>query len=162
MGCAVAGAETVVVVEPSEPRRELGLRIGATDACEPDFERLMAFAPGGFDYVFECVGGRPEIVEMAVNATRPGGTAVVVGVQNPQTKLAVPALDFVASQKRLLGGITGDVRPHLDWDRYFRLYRRGRLPFDELISHRLPLDEIARAFDLAERGDGIRTMVTMD
>src|SRR5207302_1491883 len=64
MGCAVAGAETIVVVEPSEQRREFGKRVGATDACEPDIERLMSFAPGGFDYVFECVGGRPEVVEM--------------------------------------------------------------------------------------------------
>jgi len=99
MGCAVAGAETIVVIEPSAPRRELALRIGATDSSDPDLERVMSFAPDGFDYVFECVGGRPEVVEMAINATRPGGTAVVVGVQQLRTKLAVPALDFVASDE---------------------------------------------------------------
>jgi S-(hydroxymethyl)glutathione dehydrogenase/alcohol dehydrogenase len=162
MGCAVAGAETIVVIEPSEQRRELALRIGATDSSDSDFERLMSFAPGGFDYVFECVGGRPEVVEIAINATRPGGTAVVVGVQQLRTKLTVPALEFVANQKRLLGGITGDVRPHLDWERYIRLYKRGRLPFDALIGRRLPLDDIVRAFEFARQGEGIRTMVTMD
>ena len=158
MASAVAGAETIVAVDPSDQRRELALGVGATEACEPDLERLLSLAPDGFDYVIECAG-REEAMEMALRATRPGGTTAVVGVLSPAAVFGVPGLDFVGKQKRLVGCLTGDVRPHLDWDRYFRLYLRGRLPLDALITHRVSLDEIADGFERAERAEGIRIMV---
>ena len=39
-------------------------------------------------------------------------------------------------------------------------YRRGRLPLDRLVSHRLPLDEIERAFELLRSGSSLRTCST--
>ena len=39
---------------------------------------------------------------------------------------------------------------------------RGRLPLDRLISHRLPLDEVERGFDLMHSGDALRVVLDLE
>jgi hypothetical protein len=39
--------------------------------------------------------------------------------------------------------------------------KRAKLPLDQLVSNRLPLDEIAAGFEQTGRGDGIRTLISM-
>ena len=41
------------------------------------------------------------------------------------------------------------------------LYRRGLLPLDRLISHRLGLDEIERAFELLRSGSALRVVLDL-
>ena len=41
------------------------------------------------------------------------------------------------------------------------LYRRGLLPLDRLISHRLGLDELDRGFELLRSGDALRVVVDL-
>ena len=41
-----------------------------------------------------------------------------------------------------------------------RLYLDGQLDLDAFISHRMPLDEVNEAFELMERQDGIRSVLT--
>ena len=61
----------------------------------------------------------------------------------------------------MIGALYGSSRPDRDFPVILDLYRRGRLPLDRLISHRLPLDEIERAFDLLrEREPSLRTVST--
>ncbi len=45
MGCVLAGAERIVVVEPNEARRARALQLGATDVVEPTEEALREIAP---------------------------------------------------------------------------------------------------------------------
>jgi len=39
--------------------------------------------------------------------------------------------------------------------------RRGVLPLDRLISHRLPLDEVERGFDLLRSGEALRVVLEL-
>ena len=41
------------------------------------------------------------------------------------------------------------------------LYRAGRLPLDRLVSHRLPLDEVARGFELMRDGTALRVVLDL-
>ncbi len=153
MGARVAGAATVVAADPDPARRDLALRVGANEAVEPG-----ALQPETFDYAFEATG-RTEAMEQAVRLVRRGGTIVVMGVPAATATFSIPALDFIAGQRRLLGCITGDLRPNIDFARYFGLYERGLLPLDELISGTVVLDDITTGFERASRGDVIRTVV---
>ncbi len=153
MGARVAGAATIVAADPDAARRELALRVGATEAVVP-----QALQKETFDYAFEATG-RTEAMEQAVRLVRRGGTIVVMGVPAATATFSILALDFIASQRRLLGCITGDLCPNIDFARYFALYERALLPLDELISGTVTLDEIATGFERASRGDGIRTIV---
>ena len=65
------------------------------------------------------------------------------------------------SQRRILGCLTGNVRPHVDFDRYFRLYQRGLLDLDALLTSTVSLDDIQTGFDRCRNGEGIRTVVML-
>ena len=55
----------------------------------------------------------------------------------------------------MLGSLYGSSRPERDFPLTLDLYRRGRLPLDRLVSHRLPLDEVNAAFELMRGGEAI-------
>ncbi|HMH91311.1 MAG TPA: alcohol dehydrogenase catalytic domain-containing protein [Streptosporangiaceae bacterium] len=160
LGCQVAGAERIVVVDPDARRRERALELGATDAVPPGEPAVRALEPSGFDYVFESAG-RAEAMETAVRLARRGGTVTLMGVVPPGTTISLDARAFVPSQIRLLGCLTGNVRPHVDFDRYFRLYRRGLLDLSALVTSTVPLDDIAAGFARSRQGEGIRTLVSL-
>jgi Zn-dependent alcohol dehydrogenase len=64
-------------------------------------------------------------------------------------------------ERRVLGSLYGSSRPERDFPLTLDLYRRGRLPLDRLVSHRLPLDDIDRAFELLRSGDATRVVLAL-
>ena len=56
------------------------------------------------------------------------------------------------------GGAKGrtDVPRIVDW------YMDGKIAIDELITHRMPLGEINRAFDLMHEGQSIRSVISFE
>ena len=103
--------------------------------------------------------GRAEPMELAVRITRRGGTVTIIGAPGPEVMVRVRALELITSQRRILGCLTGNVRPDVDFDRFFRLYARGKLPLDQLVTSVLPFGDVVEAFERARRGDGIRTLL---
>jgi S-(hydroxymethyl)glutathione dehydrogenase/alcohol dehydrogenase len=71
----------------------------------------------------------------------------------------VPALPLVIGARRITGVNLGSFRPSIDFDAYFRLYLRGRLPLDRLVSAKLPITDAASAFERAVRGEGLRVLM---
>ena len=61
----------------------------------------------------------------------------------------------------MLGSIYGSARPDRDFPLILDMYRRGHLPIDRLISHRLPLDEAGTAMDLVRSGDATRVILEL-
>ena len=158
MGCLIAGAGRIVVADPNPERRALATRFGATDVCESSEDALRQLEPDGFEYVFESAGF-PEPMALAVRMTARGGTATIIGAATPDAELRINALDFVPSQRRILGCLTGNVRPNVDFPRYFRIYQRGLLDLDSLITATVPFDDIATGFEMNRTAQGIRTVV---
>jgi S-(hydroxymethyl)mycothiol dehydrogenase len=64
-------------------------------------------------------------------------------------------------ERRVLGSIYGSSRPERDFPLILDLYRRGRLPLDRLVSHRLPLGAIEEAFALLRRGEARRAVIDL-
>ncbi len=160
MGARVAGAERIVAADPAAARRELASRLGATDTADGAEAGLREIAPDGFDHVFEA-SGRPEVMEAAVRLACRGGTATIIGAPPFGSSFRVDGFDFVVRQRRILACLRGSVRPHRDLDAYFRLYRRGLLDLDALVSSRRPLEEVGDAFRAAAEPDaGIRVLLT--
>lgn len=158
MGCKFAGAERIVVMDPKPARREFARAFGATDVLDSKEELARAIRPQGFDYVFESAG-TPQAMESAIRLTAKGGTTVLIGAAPRGTQVRFDALDLVGSQRRILGCLTGNVRPDIDFARYFALYQRNLLDLDRLVTATVPFEEISHAFEKTRKGDGIRTMV---
>jgi alcohol dehydrogenase len=154
----LAGGVVVGGGAPRAPRRAHAARLGATDALAPGDDALAALAADGFDFAFESAG-LVATMEESIRLTRRGGTITLLGAPPPDEEFRVPALDFVASQKRLLGCITGDVSPVSDFDRYFRLYLRGRLPLDELVTSTATLEGAAGLLVTGPPPEDIRVVV---
>ena len=84
-GSRIAGASTIVAIDPSAERRDTSLEAGATDAVDPadtdPIEAVRALTDGrGADFTFEVVG-RPELIVQAFDMARPAG--VVPKIQDP-------------------------------------------------------------------------------
>ena len=108
--------------------------------------------------MFESAGA-PAAMESAIRLTAKGGTAVLIGAAPPGTQVRFDALSVVGAQRRILGCLTGNVRPDIDFARYFALYQRGLLDLDRLITTIMPFEKISEAFQSTLRGEGIRTLV---
>jgi len=67
---------------------------------------------------------------------------------------------LIAQNKRLLGSFFGSSRPHVDLPKFVELYRAHRLPLDELVTKRYPLDELPQAFADMESGNVARGVIT--
>jgi S-(hydroxymethyl)glutathione dehydrogenase/alcohol dehydrogenase len=162
-GAAIAGAAVIIGVDPVESRRELALRLGATDVIDPTTSDAVAFAREatngiGVDYAFDAVG-RPELVEQLMKLTRNGGTTVMVGVPGPSDTIKVRALIHNAYEKKLVGCYLGSARQDRDIDRAIRLWRSGRLDLEGMISQQVGLDDVNQAVEGMRTGDGLRWIV---
>jgi alcohol dehydrogenase len=116
---------------------------------------------GGVDVAVEATG-RPEAMEAAFLSTRARGAAVLVGIPHRDAMLSLPATTIPRLERRVLGSIYGSSKPERDFPEALALYRAGRLPLDRLVSHRLPLDEVERGFELMHSGDAVRVVLDLD
>ena len=160
-GCRLAGASTIVAVDPVESRREAARRMGATHACVPDdATRLTRELTEGInaDVVFEVVG-RAELQRAAWELTRRGGRTVLVGVPAMDAETTLPSLMLTIGERAVLGCIYGSADIDRDFPWLVGLYRAGRLDLDSLVTQRLPLERINDAFDAMRRGEELRTVL---
>jgi alcohol dehydrogenase len=84
---------------------------------------------------------------------------VLIGIPRADAVLPLPAISIPRLERRVLGSLYGSSYPERDFPLILDLYRRGRLPLDRLVTHRLPLDEVGRAFELLRSGDAVRVVL---
>jgi S-(hydroxymethyl)glutathione dehydrogenase/alcohol dehydrogenase len=162
-GARIAGATTIMAVDPNPLKLELATRLGATHAVDPSgagvAEAVQGVEPRGVDVAFEVVGV-PDLVADAFLATRTGGRCVMVG--SPPAGQPIP-LDGRAlfGERRLLGTTGGSNVPARDIPRIARLYTEGQLDLDTLVSARRPLADFASSIAETERGEVARSVVVM-
>jgi S-(hydroxymethyl)glutathione dehydrogenase/alcohol dehydrogenase len=165
IGLAAVGAAPIVAVDVDPSKLEAALSLGATDAVEwagsPEAtaEAVQAVS-GGVDVAIEATG-RSEAMLAAFLSTRRRGTAVFIGIPREDAVVPLPALSIPRMERRVMGALYGSARPDRDFLVILDQYRRGRLPLDRLVSHRLPLDEIEQAFALLRSGSSLRTVLDL-
>ena len=86
---------------------------------------------------------------------------MLIGIPREGSELTLPALTIPRMERRVLGSIYGSTKPERDFTHALDLYRDGRLPIDRLISHRLPLEEAERGFELMHSGDALRVVLEL-
>ncbi len=166
LGAAAAAASTIVAVDVAAAKLDVARELGATDGVawtnspEETAQAVIEASGGGVDYAFEATG-RPEAMLAAFLSTRARGAAVLIGIPRADDMLALPALSIPRLERRVLGSIYGSARPERDFPLTLDLYRRGRLPLDRLVSHRLPLDDVERAFELLRSGEALRVVLDL-
>ncbi|GAA3574961.1 Zn-dependent alcohol dehydrogenase [Nonomuraea rosea] len=161
-GATLAAAAPVLAVDRVPDKLAAARRFGATHTATSDEldAAVKELTEGrGFDYAFEVVG-RSETIRQAWNATRRGGTTVVVGAGSAEDMVSFSAAELFATERRLLGCLYGSGDVRTDTGRLLRLWRAGRLDLDGLISRRITLDDVGEAFTAMGSGDVIRSLIT--
>jgi len=163
-GASIAGASRIIVSDPVEARREAAQAFGATDVVDPSSDDLSAAVAAatsgaGVDYAFEAAG-RAALVEQGIDATRVGGSTVMVGASPIEENITInAAVLFMTMQKKLVGSLLGHCWPDRDIPLLLDLYRSGRLDLDSMISNRLGLSEVNEGIRRLHAAEGIRTVL---
>jgi alcohol dehydrogenase len=160
MAAAVAGAATIVAVDPVEGKRRLALELGATHAFPPEEAEagVKDLTGGGAEVTFEAAGV-PAVLEAAFRAARRGGITVAMGLPHPSRTLTLPALAFAGLGQSLVGSYMGSSSPQRDIPRYLSLWKKGRMPVERLQSATLPLTSINEAFEALAAGTAVRQVL---
>lgn len=164
-GCRIAGAKQIVAVDTAEWKLDLAKTLGATDGIlvgEGDArKRVMELSGGGVDFAFEAIG-TAATAKQAVGMVRTGGTAVFVGIVPIGTNVELHAADIVLRGKSILGCMMGENQFRVDMPNYVELYLNGTLKLDEMISARLPLEQVNEAFESMRKGTAARSVIVFD
>lgn len=164
-GARIAGAARILAMDPVAAKRDLALTLGATDAIDPAADDPLTAVldltrDRGVDVAFEAVG-QPDLIALAFNAVRRGGTAVAVGVPSPELDLTVNAFAFPSQEKTLTGSWLGGSYPPRDIPRLIELWRSGRLQLSPLLSRPFRLSEAPAALDALAHGQILRGIVRL-
>ena len=134
-----AGAGHVLVIEPSEARRQRALELGASMALSPDeaAEAVLAQTRGvGADVVIECAGV-PSLLQTAVELARSGGTVCLVSfLAQPAT---IQAGRWLAKQITV---VAANAYTHDEFRRSMAFLADGRVKAKPLHSRTVTLDQL--------------------
>jgi S-(hydroxymethyl)glutathione dehydrogenase / alcohol dehydrogenase len=160
-GARIAGAKTIVAVDPVASKRALATTLGATHAVDPSAENpvraVRRIAGGGVHYAFEAVG-KPETIATAWGMLRTSGLCVVVGVPKVDAAIPLVAGGFL-QEKRVTGSVYGSCTPRRDFPRFLDWVRRGELRLAPMITNRIGLESVNDAFAAFDRGEEARTVI---
>jgi S-(hydroxymethyl)glutathione dehydrogenase/alcohol dehydrogenase len=159
-GCRLAGATSIIAVDPNPARRQLAQAIGATHACEPAEAPALARTlteTRGADVVIEAAG-RPETFRLSMETVRPGGQVVWLGKTGVNEDVAF-RWGSLMQEKRITRSSYGGAKPAQDFPLLARAYLDGTLKLDEMISTRIPLTAINEGFAALKRGETVRSVI---
>jgi S-(hydroxymethyl)glutathione dehydrogenase/alcohol dehydrogenase len=163
-GARMVGANKIIGVDLNNGRKALAEKFGLTHFVNPKevegdlVAHLVALTDGGADYSFECVGN-VNLMRQALECCHRGwGVSVVVGVAGAGKEISTRPFQLVTGRVwkgTAFGGVRGrtELPGIVDW------YMDRKINIDDLITHKMPLKDINKAFDLMHSGESIRSVV---
>jgi S-(hydroxymethyl)glutathione dehydrogenase / alcohol dehydrogenase len=163
-GAFLAGASRIIAVDMLDSKLELAKVFGATDTVNASdgtaVQQVLEMTGGGVHYSFEAIGLKVA-AEQAFAMLRRGGTATVIGMIPIGQSVELPGFAFLG-EKKIQGSAMGSNRFRVDMPRYVDLYLQGRLKLDELVSARIPIEQINDGFAAMKTGEVARSVVMFD
>jgi S-(hydroxymethyl)glutathione dehydrogenase/alcohol dehydrogenase len=162
-GAKMVGADKIIGVDINPAREAMARRFGMTHFIDPKavpnvVDHIVGLTDGGTDYSFECIGNT-QVMRQALECTHKGwGRSIIIGVAPAGAEIATRPFQLVTGRK-WEGSAFGGARGRTDVPRIVDWVMDGKLRIDELITHRLKLEDINEGFALMERGDSIRSVV---
>jgi L-iditol 2-dehydrogenase len=148
-----AGAR-VVATDTIARRMELARKCGASEVWNPRETDIVPLVKQmtsgrGADLVIVAVSA-PGIVQQAVRCSRPGARILLFSQTSDKERVEVSGADICVGERTIFGCYSASVDLQKE---SAELVFKGELPVEDLISHRLPLDQIEAGFELARKPD---------
>ncbi len=163
--CEIAGAARIIAVDINPHKLKLAQEFGATDLilAAKDDEGLTRVATQvkqmlggrGADYAFECTAV-PALGAAPLAMVRNAGTAVQVSGIEEEITIDMRLFEW---DKIYINPLYGKCRPQIDFPKLIRLYKKGDLKLDQMITREYALEELAMAFDDLLQGKNAKGVV---
>ena len=146
-----AGASMIIQIDMEDARLKLASKLGADYVVniknEDPIEAIRKLTDGyGVDVAIEAVGS-PKAITQAMRATRRGGRLLIFGVSPQEAIWEVKPFELY--DKELT--VTTSYRSPFTFQRAVKIAVSGMVKLKPLISHVFKLEEIHRAFEIAEK-----------
>jgi S-(hydroxymethyl)mycothiol dehydrogenase len=164
-GAKLARAEQIIAVDIAENKLEWAREFGATDTVNAKngdpVEQIKELTGGnGVNFVFEAVGA-PETLLQALWSRDLAGTAVLIGVPDPQMVMELPIQQFFGLGGALKVSWYGDCLPSRDFPLLANWYKSGELDLDRMVTRTIGLGDTEAAFEAMERGETLRSVISL-
>ena len=162
-GARMVGADKIIGIDLNPAREAMARRFGMTHFINPKavdnvVDAVVQLTGGGADYSFECIGNTTTMRQALECCHRGWGKSVIIGVAESGQEISTRPFQLVTGRV-WMGTAFGGARGRTDVPRIVDWYMDGKLNIDDLITHRLALDDINRGFDLMKSGESIRSVV---
>jgi S-(hydroxymethyl)glutathione dehydrogenase/alcohol dehydrogenase len=162
-GAKLVGANKIIGVDLIPGREAMAKKFGMTDFVNPKdvanvVDSVVQLTDGGADYSFECIGNTTTMRQALECCHKGWGQSIIIGVAPAGAEIATRPFQLVTG-RRWLGSAFGGARGRSDVPRIVDWYMDGKIAIDDLITHRLKLDDINRGFELMKSGESIRSVV---
>lgn len=142
--CRKNGATEVAIVDLSQERLDMALKLGATTAINPSKQDVYKVVGNltdgiGMDKTFECVGLETTF-NQAIMSLRKNGLATIIGIfENPD--ITIPATRFITHEIRVQGS------QGYCWDFPIALEMSKEIDLESLVTHIFRLQDLQQALE---------------
>jgi L-iditol 2-dehydrogenase len=155
----VQGIKTIVAgTSQDKDKLKTAMEWGAHTTVMVDVEDLQVVVQKetkgkGVDIAFETAGAQGSVAN-CLTALRPLGQYVQVGHFGKD--ITIP-FDLTAFRQLNIKGSVGYTRA--TWDRAIEIINQGNINFEDIISHRMPLSDWQKGFDLMEQKKSLKILL---
>ena len=162
-GARMVGADKIIGVDLNPEREAMARRFGMTHFINPNdvpnvVDSIVQLTDGGADYSFECIGNTTTMRQALECAHKGWGQSIIIGVAPSGAEISTRPFQLVTG-RQWKGSAFGGARGRTDVPRIVDWYMDRKIAIDELITHRLKLEDINEGFELMKRGESIRSVV---
>jgi len=145
------GAYPIIAVDIGDEKLAAAKSFGATHTinatAEDPVKTVIKLTDGGVDKVFEAIGN-PKTSDQIIQATRPGGTAIIIGGLG-NGPFTISSGQFVTSEVTITGVSSRQAN---DVEEVFQMATLGRIELKSLITKNYRYDQINEALADLEHG----------
>ena len=145
-------AKKIFATDINHYRLEAAEKIGAdaTIHASEDVPGIVKKKNNGqlVDYVITCTGA-PSAVKQAFKSVRPGGTILLFAPTEPGVNVSFPLFHIWNKQVKIFSTYAGAPKDILD---AIQLIALKKIQVEELITHKLPMNEVSKGFKLVAEG----------
>ena len=167
-GARIAGARTIIAVDPIPFKVQKAKEIGATHGAASIMEAHLMIPDMTEGRMADVVILTPgvltgDLVAPACAMASKDGRIVCTAIAPwRQTQIDFNMFNFAMFNQALLGTVFGSVSPRVQIPNLLRLYQAGILEVDKLITQEYSLDGVQQGYDDLAAGINVRGVVKFD
>jgi L-iditol 2-dehydrogenase len=154
------GASPIFAIDVLESRRQMASRLGVDTTLDPAIQdasrRIVDETEGrGVDFAIVATGN-PKAIQQAIPSVRSGGKIILFGAPARGTLVSLDLSRLFLQEINIQSSYSTS---ETEIQMALGLMESARIRQSQLITHRLPLERIVEALQLAESGEAVKVIV---